>query len=323
MASDFSPLIPSELGREIIQEAAQTSIVLQLAAVQRMTTGQTQIPVLSALPQASFLAGVGAKKPATEISWSSQVIVAEEVAATIPVPRSYIDDAAFNLWGEIRPRLAEAIAKAIDDAIISGVGAPASFPAGGVIAIGNPPIQAMPSPEQPDLAAAVSQAMTRIENTGLEVNGFAARSSVRGHFRGLRATTGEWLVWAPTQPGAPASMYGAPLAYSKIGFTPASAADLIAGDWSLLVLGLREDMRFDLSEHGVLTGTGGVVTVSAFEQDLVLMRVYMRLGAAVGRPVANRPDGSQGLGTPFANVKVPAAAVSEAVTAESSAPAKK
>ncbi len=306
MASDFSHLIPLEMARQILQEATEQSVSLRLGTIQRMSSAQQQIPVLSALPQAAFLAGVGAVKPATEISWTSEMITAEEVAATIPVPRSYIDDAAFNLWGEIRPRLAEAVAKAVDNAIISGVGAPPSFPVGGVIAMGNPPVQAVASPEQPDLAQAISQAMTRIENTGLEVSGFAGRSSVRGHFRSLRSTTGEWLVWAPQQPGAPSTMYGSPLAYSKIGFTPAGAADLIAGDWSYLVIGLREDMRFDMSEHGVLTNPATrAVTVSAFEQDMVLMRVYMRLGCAIGRPVANRPDGSQGLGAPFANVKVP------------------
>ena len=315
MASDFRHLIPLEMARQILQEATDQSVSLRLGTIQRMTSAQQQIPVLSALPQAAFLAGVGSVKPATEISWTSEMITAEEVAATIPVPRSYIDDAAFNLWGEIRPRLAEAVAKTIDNAIISGVGAPASFPAGGIIAMGNPPVQAMASPDQPDLAQAISFAMTRIENTGLEVSGFAARSSVRGHFRALRSTTGEWLVWAPTEPGAPGSMYGSPLVYSKIGFTPAGAADLIAGDWSYLIIGLRQDMRFDMSENGVLTtgaGANRVVSVSAFEQDMVLMRVYMRLGYAVGRPVINRPDGSQGLGAPFANVKVPAGVVGQA-----------
>jgi HK97 family phage major capsid protein len=306
-----SALIPLEYARQILQEATDRSVSLRLGSIQRMTSAQQQIPVLSALPAARFLAAVGDVKPQTDIQWTAETITAEEVAATIAVPRAWIDDAMFNLWGEIRPRLAEAVAKAVDDAIISGVGAPASFPVGGIIAMGNPPVQALPSPEQPDLVQAISLAMTRIENTGLDVTGFAGRTSVRGHFRSLRATNGEWLVWAPTQPGAPATMYGSPLVYSKIGFTPATAADLIVGAWDYMVIGLREDMRFDLSEHGVLTNpTTRAVQVSAFEQDMVLMRVYMRLGYAVGRPVANRPDGTQGLGTPFANVKVPAAALS-------------
>jgi|HubBroStandDraft_6_1064221.scaffolds.fasta_scaffold79572_2 HK97 family phage major capsid protein len=310
-----SSLIPLEYARQILQEATDQSVSLRLGAVQRMTSKQQQIPVLSALPAAAFLAAQpNAVKPSTDIQWTTETITAEEAAATVAVPREWVDDSMFNLWGEIRPRLAEAIAKCVDNAIISGVGAPAGWPVGGIIAMGNPPVQALPSPEQPDLVQAISYAMSRIEATGLDVTGFAGRTSVRGHFRGLRATTGEWLVWAPTEPGAPGSIYGSPLVYSKIGFTPATAADLIVGAWDHMVIGLREDIRFDLSDHGVLTtgaGANRVVSVSAFEQDMVLMRVYIRLGYAVGRPVANRPDGTQGLGTPFANVKVPVASLAD------------
>jgi HK97 family phage major capsid protein len=315
-----SALIPLELSRQILQEATDRSVALRLGATQRMTAAQLSIPVLSALPQARFLAAVGAVKPATDIQWSSEQITAEEVAATVAVPRAWIDDSAFNLWGEIRPRLAEAVAKAVDDAIISGVGAPASFPVGGILAMGNPPVQAEDSPDQPDLVQAISLAMGRIEATGLDVTGFAGRTTVRGAFRNLRSSTGEWLVWQPGSGSGPGSLYGSPLVFSKIGFTPAASADLIVGAWDLMVLGLREDMRFDLSEHGVLTNaTTRAVEVSAFEQDMVLMRVWMRLGYAVGRPVANRPNGTQGLGTPFANVKLPAGSIfdpTEDVTSE-------
>ena len=180
------------------------------------------------------------------------MIQAEEIAATIPVPRSYIDDAAFNMWGEIRPRLAEAVAKTIDNAIISGVGAPASFPAGGVMAMGNPPVQAMASPDQPDLAQAISFAMTRIENTGLDVSGFAARSRCGATSEPCARPRAVVGVGAHQTGGAGLDVrLAAGLLEDRL--HPAGAADLIAGDWSYLIIGMREDMRFDMSEHGVLT----------------------------------------------------------------------
>jgi HK97 family phage major capsid protein len=305
MASDFGPLIPIEMSREILQSTVAQSAALSLARIQRMTTAQMDIPVLASLPQAKFLAAVGAVKPQTEIRWSSEMIHVEEVACTIAVPRAYIDDSAFPLWGEIRPRLSEAMSKAVDDAIISGLGAPASFPTGGVIAAGNPPIQAVASPGNPDFVGAISLGMARVENSGLDVSGFAARTSVRAQFRNLRATTGEWLIWQPSSANGPANLYGEPLVFTKLGFA-AGVPDLIVGDWQMLVIGLREDMRFELSEHGVLTDpVTREVVISAFEQDMVLMRVWMRLGAVIGIPFGNKPDGSQGLGTPFANVRVP------------------
>jgi HK97 family phage major capsid protein len=312
MASDFSALIPLDLGREIIQEAKDQSAVLSLGRVQRMAAGQQDTPVLSALPSAAFVTAPLFAKPATEIQWSSLRITAEEVAATLPVPNATIDDARFNIWGEIRPALAEAVAKCIDDAVISAVGAPPSFPAGGVLGAAAPPIQVEDPPDQPDTVQAISDAMSFVEATGLEVSGTAARTTVRGALRNLRSTQGEWLLVPPTGGGALGSLWGNPLAYTKIGFTPAASPDLVVGDWTKLVIGLREDIRFDISTDGVLRNTAtGAVTVSAFQDDVSIMRVYMRLGYAIGRPVVNRPNGTQGVGSPFKSVKLAAGAVAD------------
>jgi HK97 family phage major capsid protein len=263
-----------------------------------------QIPVLSALPRAGFIAAPGASKPITQTSWTSMYIQAEEIAAVMPLPRAYLDDARFNIWGEVRPRLAEAIAQTIDEAILIGQGAPASFPPGGVLALAGPPIAAQPPPQQPDIVQAISDAMAAIEDTGLECDGFAARSTVRGAMRNVRTTTGDFLVWAPNEPGAPSTMYGVPLAYTKIGFSN-RPVDLIAGDWSALIIGMREDMRFDISEEGTLYNADGTVYVSAFQDDVAIMRVYMRLGVSIGRPVIKLPDGTDGPGNPFAAVRAP------------------
>jgi HK97 family phage major capsid protein len=310
MASDFGALIPLDLGREIIQEAKDQSAVLSLARVQRMASSQQDTPVLSALPQAGFVTAPLFAKPATEIQWSSLRITAEEVAATLPVPNATLDDARFNIWGEIRPALAEAIAKCIDDAILSAVGAPTSFPAGGVMAAAAPPIQVADPPDQPDVVQAISDAMSAVEGWGLQVSGSAARTTVRGALRNLRSERGDWLVVPPTGNGQLGSLWGEPLAYTKIGFNPAATPDIIVGDWTKLVLGLREDMRFDISTEGVLRNpANGQVTVSAFQDDVSIMRVYMRLGYAIGRPVVNRPNGTQGLGNPFKSVKLAAGAL--------------
>ena len=58
--------------------------------------------------------------------------------------------------------------------------------------------------------------------------------------------------------------------------------------------------------------SNGQVIASAFQDDLALMRVYMRLGCAIGRPLVKRPDGTDGLGDPFAAVKAPVRTVGAA-----------
>ena len=57
------------------------------------------------------------------------------------------------------------------------------------------------------------------------------------------------------------------------------------GDYDYVVVGIREDIRYDLSEDGVLTDGAGAVTVNAFQDDSTLMRAYMRVGIVVGTPL--------------------------------------
>lgn len=301
MASDFSGLIPLEFARQIIQEATVQSAGLTLGNVQRMSSKQQQIPVLSALPTAAFV-GANNIKPATEVSWTAPLITAEEVAAVIPVPNAMIEDSAFPLWGEIRPLLGQAIAVAVDAALFTGTGAPASFPAGGLLAGAGPPIAV---DDDLDLITAIGNAMGVVENSGLDVTGHAARNRVKASLRAVRSTTGEFILIAPTDAqGTISSIYGVPIAYTRTGFG-AHASSLVTGDWTKLVIGLREDIRFDTSTDGVLRNPAtGAVTVSAFQDDVTIMRVYMRLGAVIGRPVT--VEG--GLGRPFQSVSVPAPA---------------
>lgn len=306
--SDFSGLITVEMGRQILQAATEQSVVLQLANIQRMSTSEADFPVLSALPTAGFLGAVGEPKPVTEMKWTRERVVAEEVAALLPVPTAYLDDAQFNIWGEVRPRLAEAIAVTIDRAILSGLDAPASFPDGGVLAAAAGPFEAAAVGSQPDIIQTLSDAMQAVEDSGMYVNGFAARTTIAGAMRNVRATTGEWLIQQPQGPQGVQTLWGAPLSFTRIAFG-AAEADLIAGDWTALIVGLREDMRFDISTEGVIRGENGQILVSAFQDDVAIMRVYMRLGAVLGHPIVHQPNSDEvALGTPFAYVKRPPSA---------------
>jgi hypothetical protein len=46
---------------------------------------------------------------------------------------------------------------------------------------------------------------------------------------------------------------------------------------------------------------------------VAIMRVYIRLGCAIGLPIIKRPDGTDGVGSPFAGVSKPPAAASSAL----------
>lgn len=294
-----SALIPTTITSELFAAAEQASVVMRLAKKQPMPTGTATIPVIQTLPVAGWVNGVGGRKPATNIAWTNKMITAEELAALVAVPQAYIDDAGIPIWDQVRQHLAGAIAYAIDAAVLFGINAPASFVAGGIVQGAPVSTYAVTAGTQPDIAAAVNSAMSAVEATGVPVTGHAADVSLRGGLRGMRDSTGAPLMAPSLAQGAFDTVYGLPIAWSY-GTFDLTKAELITGDWDLLVVGVRQDMRFDISDTAVITDSSGAnVLVNAFQDDQVIMRVHMRLGYVVGN-VVNR----KGVTTvPFAVVK--------------------
>jgi len=278
---DFSGVIPPELSAQIIQEATRQSAALQLCQTVPMGTGVTQMPVPKTLPTASWVTAASGRKPYTDVGLKPATLTAEEVAAVIAVPDKMVEDTTINLWGYCRPLLSQAIAMALDGAALFGVGAPASFPAGGVRG------HAAAVNAGTDAADTINKAMAAVEALGLDPNGTAADLTVRSRLRGLRATTGE-LILGVTSLGdyEVPSIYGVPAAYtpfqSKAGVNP---ADVITGDWRWAVLGVRQDIRFLLDPSGVIADASGVVQVSGFQDNVTPLKVWARFGFVIIDPV--------------------------------------
>lgn len=282
-ATDYANLIPSSVSAELIRGVYEGSSVMRLARTTRVPAGTTSIPVVSVMPTAAFVAARGGRKPATVIEWSSEKITPEEIACVVGIPDDFIEDNTFPVWDEVRPLLAEALAIALDDAVLWGIGAPASFPVGGVEAVAGAPVDDVTPMD------AVNLAMSVVEQSGLLPTGHAAGARAKPALRMMRDENGN-LVYLPSlTQGAPDTLFGLPISFSQ-GFDGGTTAELLTGDWTKLVVGVRTDIRYELSTDGVLTDGAGVVTANAFQDDLTLMRVYMRVGAAIGIPVNRAGD---------------------------------
>jgi len=290
-------LMPMEVQSAVIEGVTQASAALSLASTQPMPTASQAVPVLGSLPTAGWLGSVGARKPTTTMAWTSQILKAEEVAATIDVPLAYVDDVGFPLWESIQPRMVEALAKAIDQAVFFGTGAPASFPTGGVFAFSG--ATALPAAPQNDIAGLFNAAMGKVEAVGLNPTGHAADVTVRATLRGARTTTGEPLFVPSIAETNPDTVYGLPIFWSSGVAFDTTKAIAFTGDWTCLRIGIRQDVTVDFSDEAVLADSTGKVLVSAFQDDKRIMRCHMRLGCIIGQPVtAKAPTGAK----PFAYI---------------------
>ena len=89
------------------------------------------------------------------------------------------------------------------------------------------------------------------------------------------------------QNGRGGSLYGYPLEEVSNGSWDPTVADLLLGDWSMAIIGTRQDITFKMFDQGVIVNDSGTVIYNAAQQDGQIMRVVMRLAFATANPVTN------------------------------------
>jgi len=296
-------LLPDQIINEIIAEAPKASVVLARAKTARLSAKKAKQPVLATLPEAYWLDGDTGLKQTTNVTWKGVTITAEELAVIAPIPNAVVDDANVPLWDQVKPLLTEAIGLKVDQAALFGVDKPASWPTAmvpGAIAAGNVVAEGTGA----DLGVDVAQLGEKIAKQGFGINGFASRPGLQWALVGLRNAQGTPLYTPSLSAGAPAGLYGYPLNEVQSGVWDATVATLLAADWSKFVVGIRQDITYDLFSEGVISDADGKVILNLMQQDSKALRVVFRVGFQVAIPVT-RLAGANGYP---AGVITPAAA---------------
>ena len=119
-------LVPDEISQEIIQTMPEKSVMLTRAKRMTMSARKKTQPVLATLPEAYWVSEGGLKET-TKSGWEDVNITAEELAVLVPIPDSVREDASINLFETMKPLIAEAFGKKIDQAAIFGVDKPTTW----------------------------------------------------------------------------------------------------------------------------------------------------------------------------------------------------
>lgn len=292
--SALSGLIPEPVTREIMQGAIAESAVLRMGRRLANMSSKTQtINVLDALPSAYFVNGEAtgdgagdAFKQTTKMAWDKKKLYAEEIAVIVPIPEAALDDADYDIWGEVKPRLTEAFGKVIDAAILFGTNKPSTWRTGVVpaaVAAGNG------VPISSDIFSDImgeSGLIAKVELDGFNPNGVMSAIQMRGKLRGLKDTTGQPIFKSDMQGATRYGLDGMDMYFPMNGAFDPAQAQMIVGDWSQLVYAIRQDMTFKIFTEGVIQDpTTKAITYNLMQNDMVALRAVMRLGWEIANPV--------------------------------------
>lgn len=301
-------LIPENVTNDLLTGLVNESAALTMFRQVRMSTNQTRMPVLAALPTAYFVNGDTGLKQTTEVAWSNKFLNVEELAAIVPIPENVLDDASFDVWGNVMPLLQNAIGRAVDAAIFFGVNKPASWANAIVtdaVTAGNTVNRGTATDAKGGLSSDLSDAFATVEADGFDVNGLIANTKYRGLLRNARDTQGRQLL---TDNG---SVYGVDVRYPMRGLWPAVTTtgarnvEAILGDFTNGILGIRSDISYKVLDQAVIQDNTGAIIYNLPQQDMLALRVTFRCAFQVANTL-NYDQPTAGQRYPFAVVNSPA-----------------
>lgn len=281
-------LIPEDASRDIIQGIPTYSSIMQLATkAPNMPRNQRRIPVLSTLPTAYFVDGDTGLKQTSSQAWSNKFLNAEELAVIIPIPEAVLDDADYDIWAEVKPRIMEAFGIAFDNAVFFGDNAPASWPvnilesataAGNVIALGT-------GTDLYDDLLGENGAISLVERDGFMATGHVSSMSMRGKYRGLRDLQGQPLFKSTVQSSTSYELDGAPIFFPQNGAFDTAKALQFSGDFKQVIYAMRQDITYKILTEAVIQDATGKIIYNLAQQDMVALRAVIRLAWQVPNPI--------------------------------------
>ena len=285
-------LIPEPATREIFQGVIEQSTVLKHGRrLPNMTSKTQSINVLDMLPMAYWVEGDTGYKETSHLEWDKKKLYAEELAVIIPIPEAVLDDSDYDIWGEVKPRLVEAMGRRIDEAILFGIGRPSTWrygivktakDAGNAVTAGT------------GAAADVYKEImgeggliAKVESSGYMPTQILSDVSMRAKLRDLKDANKRPIFMSSMQQSAQYMLDGINMDFPMNGSWDPEECLMIAGDFSQLVYSIRQDVTYKiLTEATIVEPASKTIVYSLAQQDMVALRAVIRLGWEIPNPTS-------------------------------------
>ncbi len=283
LKEELNGFVPAETATEIQGMVARGSSVLRLGKVVPMTTEKKKVPVLTEGPGAYWV-GEGDRIQTSKATWIWPELTAKKLAVIIPVTKEKMEDSTVDVFEELKPMIAEAFYSAIDAAVLFGTASPyaasvagIAVDAGNIVVSGTNKTKDSKGDLVPALDLDVSDTMALVE-TSCNVNGFAAHYGIKNSLRKLRDNSGNALYVPGTDTN---TLYGEVIEFSRNNSWDREKAEVIAGDWDKLLVGVRDEIEYEVLREATLQNTVDTdgKPISLAEQDMVGIKATMRIAA--------------------------------------------
>ena len=313
--ADAEAIIREQVVSNIFQDAPKHSVFLSMAKkLPKMTSNQTRMRVLDFLPTAYWVNGDTGMKQTTRQAWDNVFINAGELAVIVPISDAVLSDAEFDIFGEVTPRVMEAIGQKVDAAVIFGDNRPAEW---GLDIIsrarqaGNN-VSPTTGKDYYDLILGENGVFSKVEDDGYGVTGALAPMNFKSKLRGLRDKTGQPIFKSNMQDVARYSLDGAAITFPENGAFYANIAQLVVGDFSQAVYAIRQDITVKILDQGVIQDPDTKeIIYNLAQQDMTALRIVFRMGWALPNPATRLNEDRTGCtfaylepGTPTPTQKV-------------------
>lgn len=270
LKDELSGFIPEEISSEIIKDVARGSSIIRLSKAEEMKTDEKKVSVMTSGPGAYWI-GEGERIKTSKAAWIYPKLVAKKLAVIVPVTKEKLEDTTIDVFSELRPSISEAFYKTIDSACIFGTASPFETSLFGKISKAGNTISAT---DKIDID--VSDLMSKVEESGFDVNGFTATIGLKGSLRKLRDNNGAALFIEGTNQK---EFYSQPIEFVRNGAWDKEKAVIIGGEWKYSLFGMRQGIEFEILKEATLQNTldADGKPISLAEQDMIAIKATMRV----------------------------------------------
>lgn len=293
--NDVDALIETQVANEIFEGTIRQSKALSMfRRLPNATSDKTKLRVLDTLPVSYFVDETtdNGRKNITKMAWDKKFINIAELAVIVPIKENLLNDSSIDIWAQVRPRVEEAFAKKIDDAMFFGVGKPTEWRAGLVPSIITAGAEVTET--ENGLYSDINDVMTKVEESGYNVNALLGGVGLKGKFRMMVDKNG--------QPLNTTEIGSLRREFMDNGVWDKTKSTLIAGDFNQAVYQIRQDITYKvLTEAVIQDPSDGSILYNLAQDDMVALRVVMRLGWEIPNPV--NAENETEARFPFASLK--------------------